>query len=382
MRDKPLRIGFVLDDSLDTTDGVQQYVLGLGKWLERNGHEVHYLVGKTLRQDISNIHSLGRNITVRFNRNRLSIPLPVSRRRIAAVLKREKFDVLHVQMPYSPWFAAKVIGAADPQTAVLGTFHIVPYGWIERLGSRVLSFWLRRSLRRFDQVFCVSAAAQQFANNVFKTQAAILPNVVDSKLFHRVQSRVQGDASCTIVFLGRLVPRKGCRELLEALAILRHNKFTEDRWRVLIVGGGPLEKSLKQYAQRSGLKDVTQFMGFIDEADKPDTLRAADIAVFPSLGGESFGIVLIEAMAAGAGTVIGGDNLGYRSVLGDWPECLFDPTNTKEFADTLARFIVDVSLRKRIGKAQSRAVKQYDINRVGSQLLRNYQTVVAKRRRT
>ena len=72
---RKLRIGLVLDDTLDTTDGVQQYVLTLGKWLSQHGHEVHYLVGESRRDDIANIHSMARNIKVRFNRNRLSIPL-------------------------------------------------------------------------------------------------------------------------------------------------------------------------------------------------------------------------------------------------------------------------------------------------------------------
>ncbi len=94
-----LKIGFVLDDSLDSTDGVQQYMLTMGRWLQKKGHEVHYLVGHTRRPDIANIHSLSRNITVRFNQNRMSIPLGASRRHIKQVLMREQFDVLHVQMP-------------------------------------------------------------------------------------------------------------------------------------------------------------------------------------------------------------------------------------------------------------------------------------------
>ena len=104
-----MKIGFVLDDTLDTADGVQQYVLLVGGWLKRQGHDVHYLVGHSTRKDVDNIHSLARNVRVSFNKNRLSVPLPASTRAIKNLLKAEKFDVLHIQMPFSPFLAGKII---------------------------------------------------------------------------------------------------------------------------------------------------------------------------------------------------------------------------------------------------------------------------------
>src|SRR5688572_33467442 len=122
-----LKVGLVLDGSLDKTDGVQQYVLILGKWLASEGHEVHYLVGETERTDLPNIHSLTRNVSVRFNKNRMSTPLPANLRPIRRLLQQEQFDVLHVQVPYSPVLAGRIIKAADARTAVVGTFHILPH---------------------------------------------------------------------------------------------------------------------------------------------------------------------------------------------------------------------------------------------------------------
>src|SRR5579875_4032120 len=100
-----MKIGMVLDDTLDTPDGVQQYVLQVGRWLSAQGHDVHYLVGATTRTDIPNIHSLSRNKQVRFNGNRMSMPLPASRKKLKQFLRTEQFDVLHVQVPYSPFMA-------------------------------------------------------------------------------------------------------------------------------------------------------------------------------------------------------------------------------------------------------------------------------------
>jgi phosphatidylinositol alpha-mannosyltransferase len=98
-------------------------------------------------------------------------------------------------------------------------------------------------------------------------------------------------------------------------------------------------------------------------------LASADIAVFPSTGGESFGIVLTEAMSAGAGVVLGGNNPGYASVLSDWPEALFDPDNTQEFSDKLELFLRDATLRRKIGVKQQQQVKGYDTNAIASRLL-------------
>ena len=115
---KKLKVGLVLDDSLDRNDGVQQYVRALGGWLADQGHTVHYLAGQS-RADGKTVHSLSRNVNVRFNGNRLSMPLPANAGPIKALLAKEKYDVLHVQMPYSPLMAGKVISNAGPDTAAL-----------------------------------------------------------------------------------------------------------------------------------------------------------------------------------------------------------------------------------------------------------------------
>src|ERR1700760_451276 len=107
-----MKIGLVLDDTLDTPDGVQQYVIQVGTWLTAQGHEVHYLVGATERTDIPHIHSLSRNLKVKFNGNRMSMPLPTSKRTLKRFLHEQQFDVLHVQVPYSPFMAGRLLLSA------------------------------------------------------------------------------------------------------------------------------------------------------------------------------------------------------------------------------------------------------------------------------
>ncbi len=373
-----MKIGFVLDDSLDKADGVQQYVLTLGKWLRSQGHDVHYLVGQTERRDLPHVHSLSRNIQVHFNQNRMTTPLPAPKVKIKKLLDKEKFDVLHVQLPHSPFMAARIVKLATPQTAVIGTFHVIPFSGLEEFSAWVLGLWLRRNLKRFDQIFSVSEPAAEFARKSFKIETKVLPNAVDTNFFHSAKTfRKYEDGLVNIVFLGRLVERKGCLYLLKALQKL-HAEKRLDGVRVFICGKGPLRHKLDEFVKKNHLSRHVHFTGFVSEADKARYLKTAQIAIFPSTGGESFGIILIEAMAAGSAAVLAGDNIGYKSVLSEQPKQLIDPNNTVEFARTLAHFISNKKSRSLAQKWQNGAVRKYDVRIVGSKLLEHYQTALHK----
>jgi phosphatidylinositol alpha-mannosyltransferase len=170
-----MTIGFVLDDSLDKNDGVQQYVLALGNWMTSQGHDVHYLMGHTKRTDIPNVYSLSRNMKVRFNGNRMSMPLPGRKKSIRRVLQDIPFDILHIQMPYSPFLAARIIKYASPHTAIIGTFHIAPYSSAVSVANKSLSVVLKRSLKRFNDIVSVSQAAADFAKATYGIESEILP---------------------------------------------------------------------------------------------------------------------------------------------------------------------------------------------------------------
>lgn len=377
-----MKIGFVLDDSLDKADGVQQYVLTLGTWYRTKGHDVHYLVGETARTDIPNVHSLSRNVRAKFNQNRVSTPLPASRSKIKALLDQQQFDVLHVQMPYSPLLAARVVMAAAPTTAVVGTFHIIPFSKIEALATATLGLVLRLPNRRFDAIYSVSEPAQHFSRKAFRLASQVLPNAVNVSFYKSAKPYARyTDSTVTIVFLGRLVERKGCMHFLEALERL-HSQHKLDRVRVLICGKGPLQNKLEAYVKLKHLGHVVHFAGFVSEEEKAKYLSSADIAVFPSTGGESFGIVLIEAMAAGSKVVLAGNNIGYSSVLHDKPDQLLDPTDINAFARKLHHFISSSKAQNGAMKWQQERVKQYDVKVVGKQLLSTYETMIAKRRQT
>ena len=361
---KPLRIGYVLDDTLDTPDGVQQYVLTIGEWMRSQGNVVHYLVGQTVRQDIQNVHSLARNVKVSFNQNRLSVPLPANKKRLQAIMDELALDVIHVQMPYSPLFAGRLIQCTPPQTRIVGTFHIVPATWLERSGARTLQMMSRSTLKKFDTIVSVGTAAQRFCQTVFGMESLVIPNAVALRNYRR--KPIIDQKSVHIVFLGRLVERKGCIWLLKALKILQELP-PRTPYHVTIAGKGALLQQLEKYVADSALTKI-RFIGFVDEVDKPNLLASADIAVFPSTGGESFGIVLIEAMAAGSRVVIGGNNVGYSSVLGEKPELLFDPRQSADFAEKLRQYIDDPAARTVTALWNKTTVERYDVAVVGKEL--------------
>lgn len=366
-----MKIGFVLDDSLDSSDGVQQYILTLGKWLAAQGNEVHYLVGQTKRQDLTNIHSLSRNIGVRFNGNRMSMPLPAKRRVIKNLLKKQKFDVLHIQMPYSPFLGGRILRQAhkvSPSTALVGTFHILPFGLLQRWASRILMLWLRPTSKFLAKVWSVSEPAAKFAANLGLT-STVLPNSIDTKSFNVKKLTQQ---QFTIVFLGRLVQRKGCAELLAAIKLVKD----KSNLRVVIGGKGPQLEQLQRQVATDGLSDIVEFAGYVAEAKKPAFLAAADLAIFPSISGESFGIVLLEAMAAGSGVVLAGNNPGYTSVMSSLPSSLFDPRDTDGLAVKIDSLRTDSKQFKAMHQAQQQHVKQFDVTIVGKKLVSYYQQLI------
>ncbi len=370
-----MKIGIVMDDTLDKTDGVQQAVLTIGNWLRHEGHVVHYLVAETSRTDIPNVHSLGKFVNLRFNRNTVRTPLPASKKRIRALLSSEQYDVLHVMMPCSPFLGEQIVRLASPTTAVIGTFHTLPASRVSGLSHHALHLLLLRSLKRFDTVIGVSEPTVKFARKTYGMQAIYVPNPVVVEDFRRGRRLgAYNRKKLNIVFLGRLVKRKGVLELINAYISL--DTDLRKKSRLIVCGKGPLKQKAKQLAAND---EGIIFAGFVPEKDKADYLASADIAIFPSISGEAFGIVLVEAMAAGAGVVTGGNNPGYASVLSQQPYLLFNASDPAAFKAQLELLITDERLRERMHAWQEEVVGQYDISVIGPQLEDCYQQALHRR---
>lgn len=368
-----MKIALALDDTLDVSDGVQQAVITIGENLRSMGHDVHYLASETTRNDLDNVHSLARTFKVAFNGNVMRIPKPASRDKIKRLLHSENFDVIHVQMPYSPLFVERVILNSPKNTKLFGTFHILPYSSVNRYATHILGKILRRSIRKLDVVISVSEPARDFCKKTFGVDSKVIPNPVDISKFKFAKKSV--NYKKRIVFLGRLVERKGAKQLILAYKkMLESHPDLIDKTELVIGGKGEQESTLKNIAKSLPGGAQISFIGFVDELDKPNLLASADIAVFPSLGGESFGIVLIEAMAAQSRMILAGDNPGYNSVMGKFPELLVSPNQYDNFAEKMYQLLQDNDNNKQLSKKLHQEAINYDVKAVCKSLLDLYQS--------
>lgn len=364
-----MKIALVIDDALARPDGVQEYVRTIGRAMGERGHEIHVLCSGEAGEPpagIGRVVSLTDNVGVTFNGNGLRTPKPASRRRLREHLAAERYDVIHVQTPHSPFFAARVVREArrvqGAAVRIVATFHILPDGAVSEWATRALGLTLRRNLRLFDAFAAVSEPAAGFAKRAFGIDAAVIPNAVRvDDIAAQAAARpwpVDPAGRTVVAFLGRLVERKGAVELVEAFAMLP----PKARGRVVLhIGGrGPLAGCIGELIAKHGLETSVTLEGFISDEDKPGFMAAADLAVFPATGGESFGIVLTEAMAAGSGVVLGGDNPGYTWTL-DNPAAVVNPRDTGAFAARLGALLTDADARAALHAQQAVRVKDFDV---------------------
>ncbi len=336
---RQLRVGFLIDDSLDRPDGVQQWVLAAGAYLAQAGHQVVYFAGQTRRTDLPGLVSLGQLRSWRFNQNRGQSPGWTSRRQLRTAWVNNPVDIVHLQAPYSPFLAHRFCRQLPPGVPVVASFHVLPANWWVAVGLRVLGGLVATSKRQVKLFTSNSEATREFYRRGWGVDSQLVYNPVKITQFRQAPARVWDSPADTvnIVFLGRLVPRKGAGILIEAAS--RLSPDLKRRLRLQIGGRGPQLDQLKVQARAVGLADQTKFWGFIAEADKPAFLAGADIIVLPATGGESFGISLVEALATGRALVLAGDNPGYRSILADRPELLFDPHQPDQLTAKLDSYL-------------------------------------------
>ena len=379
-RDRPLSVALVYDDSLDHVSGVTQYVSTLGSQLGVHGHDVSYLVGESSIDQLyrGEVYSLARNVSIRFNGNRISMPIWSSGREIRRVLTRRKFDVVHVQLPFSPLFAGRVIRELDASQALVGTFHVYSEKSRARVGARILGATQRREIRRFDSFVSVSAAARDFAHTAYRALPhPIVPNMVDVSRIAAMAAAYPSRERTgpRVAFVGSLVARKGTQLLVDAFASVMQAIPTAS---LTIAGSGPKRAMLERLVRRRGLAGSVAFEGTVSEADKARLLASADIACFPSLYGESFGVVLLEALAAGAGCVVAGRIRGYADLLSGTGGAV--EINRGALAHALITLLGDRSRRVALGERQRRILADYDAPTVADTIVDVYRKALGRRR--
>ncbi len=299
---RPLKIGLVCPYSLSIPGGVQGQVLGLARAMRQLGHDARVLAPCDGPPPEAGVIPLGHSVLNPANGSMapLAPDTPAQLRTIRA-LWEEDFDVVHLHEPLCP---GPTVTALLLRTApAVGTFHAAGHQpAYEHLG------WLaQRVSRRLDRRVAVSAAARALAEPAVRGEWTVLFNGVEVERFATAEPWERTEGRRVILFVGRHEERKGLSVLLEAL---RH--LPDEDIEVWIAGEGPQTDELMQ---RHRDDTRLQWLGRIPDAERDSRMAAADVFCSPAIGGESFGVILLEAMAAGA-PVVASAIEGYVGVAG------------------------------------------------------------------
>ena len=352
--------------SYDAPGGVQAHVVDLTRELRRRGHTVRVLApGRPENAPVSGMTLTGPGVAIPYNGSvaRLSFG-PATWRATRTWLREQPLDVLHIHEPNAP--GVGMFALAMSSGPITATFHTSTTGsMILGAADGVLAPLLEKIRGRI----AVSTLARRWQMEALGSDAVEIPNGVDVSAFASVDAAAERSASPTVAFLGRYdEPRKGMGVLVRALpAVLE----SVPDLRLRIMGDGD-ERALRERLPRG--MDV-EFLGRVDDARKAAVLAAADVYCAPNTGGESFGIVLVEAMAAGA-AVVASDLDAFRRVLRDGDCGALAPVgDPAALAESLIGVLTDDARRAGLCARAAEAVREYDWPVVAERVVRVYETI-------
>ncbi len=372
-----MKIGLVLPYNITKGGGVKEHVLAQQTELVRRGHDVVIVTPQPREPytpDDRKVAFLGTAAEFKSPLNTTAqLSASMLTDEIDTMLEQEQFDILHFHEPWVPVLSRQILSRS--KAVNVATFHAkLPETIVSRTMAKVITPYTKPLLRHIDAFTAVSDAAAEYLLTLADVSVEIIPNGINLKQFRKpatVVTKKKGPK--TILYVGRLEHRKGVKYLLQAFAELQ---VREPNVRLLLAGDGVDREKLEAEAEELGLQHV-EFLGYVDEATKKELLHTSDLFCSPALFGESFGIVLLEAMASGLVTVAG-DNPGYESVMqGLGKLSLINPKDTSLFAHRLQLLLFDEDLRTLWQKWAKDYVRQFDYPKVVNRYEAVYETALA-----
>jgi phosphatidyl-myo-inositol alpha-mannosyltransferase len=368
-----MRIAIVAPYDLSRPGGINNQIRGQAQALRRLGHDVRVYGPASAPLDDGE-GSLGRTVAVTFGGTESGLGLdPRAIVRVGRMLGRG-VDLLHVHEPFTP--LAPWIALVRADVPVVGTFHVHRedgHRWY-----RAMAWALQPLSRRLAAGIAVSPSALRTVAPHFPRTYDIVPNGIDVERFRTPRPRPPGfePGAAHVLYVGRLEPRKGVEVLVRAMAEVQRR---QPQARLTIAGDGPDRGRLADIARQAGVH--VRFAGAVTDDALPAYFQAADVVCSPALGGESFGIVLLEAMASGC-AVVASRIEGYEALVGA-RACarLVPPGAPMPLADAICDILADAALRRRLGEAGAAAAREYDWPAVASRLTAIYGRVLGARRR-
>lgn len=366
-----MKVGLVIDDRINRPGGVQEYVLGLYDFLKNKGNQpIIFTSGRYTKKQRGKrkIISFGKTFDLPGNTQK-GIPLIFGQgQKIKRVLKKEKPEILHVQgMP-------GLLGLNFLQhsnSVNIMTFHIAHEGILVDLLAKTLAPLWKEMGKNLHGKIAISKTAADYAQKFSSGPYKIIPIGIDLQRFRPSAPEIAKfkDKKINILFVGRLDKRKGIEYLLKAFSRLSQ---LQPNIRLIIVGDGPQRQKAKDYVREEELKNVV-FTGSVTRRDLPFHYATGDIFCSPATHGESFGVVLLEAMAAGL-PVIAFDNPGYRNLFPDFARGFLVPNkNVSALTQAILILVTNSRLRRELGQKNRRYAKGFSWPRVGDEILKFYQ---------
>ena len=365
-----MRVGLVSPYDFASPGGVNDHVRHLARQLRHLGHEARIFAPSSRADvdfDTARFYRIGTPIAIPVNDSVARITLSFHLAdRVAAIIENEKFDVLHFHEPLMPALPMTMLRMST--TANVGTFHAFARS---NVGYYYGRRWLEPYLAHLHRGIAVSEPARAFLHQYFpEYPVRVIPNGIDVNVFKPGHAPIRHlrDDSVNILFVGRLEKRKGLIDLLRGYEFM---KARVPKSRLIIVGDGPLRSKVESFISRHRMQDVV-LAGYVPETVLPRYYCSADVFCAPATGAESFGIVLLEAMASGL-PVVATEIEGYMSVLEPGRDSLtVQPKGWAELGSALLILARDHDLRRRMGAYGLEKARRYAWEAVAKQIVEVY----------
>lgn len=367
-----MRIALVSPYDFAYPGGVNTHIVYLQKFLLQAGHRVTIVAPSSKRVSNPDLVVMGRPVPFPSNGSTARISLsPFLITQVKNFLDGKAFDIIHVHEPFCPGPGPLFLSFSKAiNVATFHAFYSRSHNY--RFWSPLLNEWFRRLHGRI----AVSPAALSFISRYFPGDYSLIPNGIDLEHFSNGSQPLPEfrDGKHNILFVGRLEKRKGLKHLLAAFHQLKEELPDT---RLLVVGPGRLSWRLRWFLRRHEIKDV-HFLGPVPYAQLPSYYRSAHVFCSPSKGKESFGIVLLEAMASRL-PVVASSIEGYSYLVRDGQEgFLVKPGDEEGLARALARLLKDEALRQEMGARGQERAREFGWPKVAQQVLALYESLLSR----
>ena len=376
-----MRIALVSPYDFPYPGGVTKHITNLAKHFQQGGYQVRIIAPSSRHADgmpANLIRISSFVVPVRYNGSVARISFsPRLSHRVRALLRRETFDVVHLHEPTTPtlpWVVLRQTQKLSSHTALIGTFHA--FRETPSLAYHYARPIFQRVLRGLDGRVAVSPVAQGYISTYFPGSYRVIPNGVDVDLFGNpsLEPLDRFAEGLNILFVGRLEPRKGLSYLIEAFARV---KAVLPQTRLLVVGPHTREERApyERQVRRLRLPDV-HFVGYVPDEELARYYRSSHVFCAPSTGFESFGMVLLEAMAAGT-PIVASNIEGYRTVMRHGVQgWLVPPKDPEALAQALIQLLQRPDWRRRMGACGQATALGYSWDQVAERVLSYYREVL------